>query len=875
MVELRVLGPFHLSASEGGAASSLVGRPKRAALLAYLAAAVPRGLQRRDKLLALFWPESNESHARAALNQALYVLRRALGADAILTRRDTEVGLDFDRVWCDVAAFETALDTKCPAAALPLYRGDLLDGFFIPAAPGFERWLDAERARLRQRAAEGAWALAETSAANGDAAGAGKWARRAAELMPPDEAVARRLMGFLHRVGDRAAALRAYEAFSRQLATEYEVEPSAETHALAALIRREEHRAATSVETRPPAWERQSAPAARDVAEPVRPPPHPVGSEKSRPQSRIWSLAGAAAAVVALAAAGFVAMRQGGMGGARTQTPRVVVLPFRNLGAEEDAHLTEGITDEITSRLAMVPGLSVVSGQTAAHYAKRAATTHQMAREVGADYVLLGTVTVLRSTSVPARVRIRPQLIRVRDEAGVWAAVLDEDLTETKALFALMSGIADRVVDELHVAVEAPQRTPRTIPTASLEAYEDYLRSRSFLVRTWSAPNRVAAIDMLERAVRRDSGFALAHAWLSYAHTEAFWLNALGADHLEQARLAGETALRLDPELPDALKAMGHYYYVCCDDYARALSYLRRAHAGRPGDAQVVMFIGNVYKRQGNWDEAIRYYERAATLDPRWRSPLLNLGQLQVWLRRWDAAERTMQQALSLDPQEAFAYTYLTWIPLLRDGDTVAARHVLDQAASASDGFPAMKLPFQLELLRRNYQGALALAGSRSPSGDAWDEWLSSTNLRRATAARLLGDSLRAREYFDSARVELESERREAPAGSRRTQNILRSALAVAYAGSGRRDSALAEAAIVMASDPPATDAISGPISLQNVALAYVLLGENERAIAILERLVSIPARLSPALLRLEPLWDPLRRDPRFERLTRRAQLPS
>ena len=154
MVELRLLGPVQISASDGRDFAALLRQAKRSALLAYLATAAPRGLCRRDTLLALFWPESDEPHARASLSQALYVLRNTLGLQAILARGDDDVGVDRDVVWCDVAAFEAALDAATPDVALTLYRGDLLQGFFVDGAPEFERWLDSERTRLRHRAAD-------------------------------------------------------------------------------------------------------------------------------------------------------------------------------------------------------------------------------------------------------------------------------------------------------------------------------------------------------------------------------------------------------------------------------------------------------------------------------------------------------------------------------------------------------------------------------------------------------------------------------------------------------------------------------------------------------------------------------------------------
>src|SRR5213080_2546935 len=205
VVELRILGTLELSASDGRDLTALARQSKRTALLVYLAAAVPQGFHRRDTLLALFWPELDETHARAALSQALYVLRNALGDQGILTRGDDEVGLSTDVVWCDARAFEAAVDAGQPAEALALYRGGLLEGFFVSDAPEFERWLERERERLQERAAEGAWALADAHAASRDLVQAARWARWAAALAPTDEVAIRRLMMLLRGLGDRAA----------------------------------------------------------------------------------------------------------------------------------------------------------------------------------------------------------------------------------------------------------------------------------------------------------------------------------------------------------------------------------------------------------------------------------------------------------------------------------------------------------------------------------------------------------------------------------------------------------------------------------------------------------------------------------------------
>lgn len=249
---------------------------KRVALLAFLAAANPKGPHRRQQLLSLFWPDSDEPRARAALNQALHVLRSEIGPRIFEGRGRDEVAIDPDAVWCDAAAFDDALDAGRCEEALSLYAGDFLEGFHVAGAPDFERWVDQERARLRLRASDAAWDLAERRASEGDPTAAARWATRAAELVPGDEAVARRLMLFLASVGDRSAAIRAYETFVQCLAEEYDLEPSAETEAIAARIREEDLTTITAA---------QGPPEPPAPASPGLPPwqaPPPRGARRAR-----------------------------------------------------------------------------------------------------------------------------------------------------------------------------------------------------------------------------------------------------------------------------------------------------------------------------------------------------------------------------------------------------------------------------------------------------------------------------------------------------------------------------------------------------------------------------------------------------------------
>jgi DNA-binding SARP family transcriptional activator/TolB-like protein/Flp pilus assembly protein TadD len=840
VLELRLLGPAQFAGSNGQDVDALTRQPKRTALLAYLAIARPRALHRRDKLLALFWPELDEPHARNALSQALYVLRSALGDGAIVTRGDDEVGIASDAVRSDVSEFEAALDAGRQQDALQLYRGDLLDGFFVSSAPDFERWLESERARLRQRASEGGWALARSKAKSGDVLAAERHARW--------------------------AAVRAYEDFARKFADEYDLQPSAETQALATKIRRD---VKPNVKIGREVEEQQRAdPESRKASidqESVKPPVLGTRRRWSRTLIAVVMLVGVAGIAIAFDHNSRPADKLGD----RRDVPRLVVLPLTNLGPAENAYFAAGVSDEITTRLAMLTGLNVVGGAAAERYKEAASGEKSRPDGVPADYFLEGTASWLPAPG-GGHIRVRLQLANARDGTALWGAIVEEDIGETTKLFALYSSIAQRVVDQLDLVLETPRHSVSTAsPTTSLEAYNDYLRGRDYMRRTSTAVNWRAALQMLERAVQRDTSFALAFALLASAHTEAVWQVGMNLAHYDSAKAAGERALRLDPNLPEAHTFMGAYYYACCEDYERAMWHLTRSRAIRPGDAQAVMRIGNVHKRQGRWAESIRDYEEAARLDPLARWPQNNKAHAQMWSRRYDDAERTFRRVLAYEPQDIFAYAHLAWLLVLRDGNIDSARTIVRDAARSSDGYAEMRVPYYLELLDRKYDAALAALTPPEPglTASLLNEWLVSDGIRRALVLRLRGDSAAAHAQFDSARAELESVLGDQSPESRRVQLWLRGGLAIAYAGLGRRADAMKQVNFVLASDPLKVDAIEGPKYLQHVALAYVLLGDRARAIDVLERLLSVGAPVSSQSLRLEPFWDALRSEPRFVRM--------
>jgi len=232
MIEFLTLGTLELRTEDGGELSSLLAKPKQIALLAYLCIAQPRGFHRRDTLIGLFWPNSDEEHARGSLRKSLHVLRRALGDDTIVARGNEEIAVNFKRIFCDAALFDSILKATRLEEALEIYRGDLLPGFFVDDAREFEDWLQSQRTRLRMAAARAAFTLSDQFEASGNVDAALTWTRRHLELADTDERGVHKLIKLHGKAGDRIGAFHAYDAFARHLADEYQIEPSTDMQSL-------------------------------------------------------------------------------------------------------------------------------------------------------------------------------------------------------------------------------------------------------------------------------------------------------------------------------------------------------------------------------------------------------------------------------------------------------------------------------------------------------------------------------------------------------------------------------------------------------------------------------------------------------------------
>jgi TolB-like protein/Tfp pilus assembly protein PilF len=608
--------------------------------------------------------------------------------------------------------------------------------------------------------------------------------------------------------------------------------------------------------------------AARPADAAVRPPP---GSGVRRFLTWRYALGGGvmAVAVWGLGAAGWLVLegREGGRSAAPAES-RIVVLPFENLGGSEDQHFAEGMTEEITARLARVGGLGVIARTSALQYRDLRKTVAEIGAELGVDYLLEGTVRWEHRDGVPSHVRVTPQLIRVSDATSLWTDVYDEPLA---GIFQVQSDIAQRVVDALGITLlDRELRSVREAPTTVVEAYEHYLQANAALSGGYTEDRTRRAIELHTEAVRVDPSFAAAWAGLSRAHAALYWYHWDRSDHsLARARAAADRAVQLAPERADAHAALGWYHYWGHLDYDRALEHFRRALELEPNSSDGLQGVAAVRRRQGRFDDAAAAQEQAQRLDPLSGNIAYQLGQIYHFLRRYDEAARHFEEAHRLSPDFGRAYAFHALMEIGRSGDTRAARRYLEQAArlpDASDDPFVIAIRHLTDLIEGRFARTLAYLDSVPAS--ALDEqffFVPKAQLQ-AQVHDLMGRRELARVYYDSARIEAEARIRDRPFEDAR----LHSARGIALAGLGRGEEAIAAGRLGVALMPIALEAWRGAHRVEDLARIYTMTGEFDLAVDQLTILLERPTLVSANLVRLDPTWAPLKGHPRFERLVRR-----
>lgn len=563
-----------------------------------------------------------------------------------------------------------------------------------------------------------------------------------------------------------------------------------------------------------------------------------------------WIIAVLGLAVVFLLASSFVA--HNGSSDAAGLGKSIAVLPFENLSADKsNAYFTDGVQDEILARLSKIGALRVISRTSSAQYATQPANLPEIGRQLGVAYVLEGSVQKAGNT-----VRVTVQLIEAASDRHLWAESYDRRLDD---IFGVESEVAQTIASALEIKLSGGERAALEVrSTANPDAHEAYLRGLAIESRDLEVsadmPRRAAA--EYAEAARLDPQFAL--AWARLAIVESYmYFNSIDRTPtlLADVKHAADTALALQPELGEAHLAQGYYRYRCLQDFDGGLRAFEQARLRLPNNANVLSAIAYIERRQGDWQDSITHLEQATRLDPRGTMMLKELASNYSSLRQFGQARATLDRALAVNPGASglIAAKAATW---LAEGNLGQAAQLLDGLTLRPED-DAFMVQTTLLVYQRNYPAAMA-ALKQAAQGDA------TPDLYRADALIWLGavqtwagDRAAAQASFGEALAVAQRYRRNAADDSHLSQ-----VLAWAHAGLGDKTAALQDAR--RAVDQTRQDALLLPEKQATLAQIQALFGDTDDAIAVLPQLLQVPAGETPADLRLSPLWDPLRKDPRF-----------
>jgi serine/threonine protein kinase/Tfp pilus assembly protein PilF len=547
----------------------------------------------------------------------------------------------------------------------------------------------------------------------------------------------------------------------------------------------------------------------------------------------------------------------------------IAVLPFENRSEEKaNAYFADGIQDEILTRLSKIADLKVISRTSTQHYKSAPENLPEIARQLGVAHVLEGSVQ--RSGDA---VRVNVQLIKAASDSHLWADTFDRKLTD---IFTVESEVAKAIAEQLRAKLTGrEEQVIAAKPTDNPEAYDAYLRGLAYSVKPQfpSAATATAAQKYLREAVRLDPKFALAWALLSYVDAAGYITLRLQptVGLREEARQAAETALTLQPDLAEAILAKGFYHYACLKDYDTAVRYFEQARQFLPNDSRILASLAYAARRRGQWDRSAAYFNEAERLDPRNVTLLSQHAILYMVLRRFPEALRKLDLILNITPHDVDTLALKAAIAQAQ-GDLRRASAILAPLQPGADETEALETQvYQAILERRPTQIIPRLKEILANADPAFGFYHGELRFWLGWAQEVAGDRVAAQKTWQQARNELEAFVKEQP-----ENYVLIGDLALINMGLGEKTAALALSERAMAALPIEKDAVNGPGPIEILARVAARMGEPDRAIAALGKLLSMPyggplgtqdVPLTPALLRLDPMFDPLRNDPRFQKL--------
>jgi serine/threonine protein kinase/Flp pilus assembly protein TadD len=595
--------------------------------------------------------------------------------------------------------------------------------------------------------------------------------------------------------------------------------------------------------------------------------------QRCSPEARSVRRARAALAAVfilILGATGFFAFRSQHTQSLGLNPPvaekSIAVLPFENRSEEKaNAYFADGIQDEILTRLSKIADLKVISRTSTQHYQSTPENLPDIAKQLGVAHILEGSVQKSGDA-----VRVNVQLIQAANDSHLWADTFDRKLTD---IFSVESEVAKAIADQLRVKLTGQEEEVIAAkPTDNVEAYDAYLRGLAYTLKHTNYATTLRAQKCLKEAVRLDPKFALAWALLASVDADGYIALTLQPTIAlrEEARQAAETALTLQPNLGEAILANGRYHYACLKDYDSAARYYEQARQFLPNSARIPELLAYLVRRRGQWERSESYFNEAERLDPRNAALLSEHALYFAVLRRFAEALRKFDQVLNVTPDDVDTLAEKAAIAQA-EGDLPRAAALLAPLHPNADGTSALETQVYQAILERHTAPIIPrlkeIVAKPDPvlgfyNGELrfWLGW----------AQEVAGEHAAAQETWRQARSELESFLKEQP------ENFeLIGDLALTNMGLGDKAAAFSFAEQAFAANPIEKDALYGPASLEVLARVAAGMGEPERAIAAFEKLLSIPYQgalaegvpLTPTLLRLDPMFDPLRNDPRFQKL--------
>lgn len=564
-----------------------------------------------------------------------------------------------------------------------------------------------------------------------------------------------------------------------------------------------------------------------------------------------------ASGVIVSAAAGFFLLPRAS--GSKIDKS-IAVLPFQNLSDEkENAYFADGVQDDILTNLSKIGDLKVISRTSVMSYRGEGMRS---AREIGKT---LGVGTILEGSvrRIGNRVRVNVQLINANNDEHIWAEDYDRDLTD---VFAIQTDLAQKITSALQAKL-SPNEKARLDrrPTENGDAYLLYLQAHNYADRPdMFHDTTLKAEPLLEQAIKLDPNFALAFASLSMVESWAYHSFDPIPVRREKARFNADEALRLQPDLPEGHLALGFSYYYGDRDYERALAEFDIARRDLPNESEVYLAIGSIQRRQGNWKESTANLEKAAALDPKNISVLTNLCFSYVALRNFETADKAIDRSIMASPQSFQPRALKGFIKILWKGDLSAAKEVFSSIPAEADpnGLIAWaqawmlmlerKYPDALEKLER-YPGETMFTTTTAPSPKAY---------LKGMIYLLQGDKTKAQAELEHARTISEKLLGEAPEDpARHAQHGL------ILAALGQKEEAIREGKHAVKLLPESQDALDGPSGTAALAQIYAWTGESDEAFRLLDHLLTVPSNITIPMLKLDPAWDPLRQDPRFQAL--------